>query len=101
MSPSNNGDRDLKPGIPVLGGAICGKRRGTFADETMFALAQSQSRRYCRFGPARGLVFLNRQNDGRVHLNPPIGNGSLPVFLQREVVDGANGHVSPLWPKPH
>ncbi|WP_157771977.1 XopAD/skwp family type III secretion system effector [Ralstonia solanacearum] len=47
------------------------------------------------------MVFLNRQNDGRFHLNPPIGNGSLAVFLQREVVDGANGHFSPLWPKPH
>ncbi|WP_162899004.1 hypothetical protein [Ralstonia solanacearum] len=67
----------------------------------MFELAQSQSRGHYRFGPARGLAFLNRQHDGRFHLNPPIGNGSLAVFLQREVVDGANGHFFPRWPKPH
>lgn len=46
------------------------------------------------------MVFLHRQSDDRFNLVPPIGNGSRVVFLQREAVNGADGHFTPLWPKP-
>ncbi|AST27411.1 hypothetical protein [Ralstonia pseudosolanacearum] len=43
------------------------------------------------------MVFLQRRDDGRVQLNPPVGSGTDTVFLLHEIALGTDGRVSPLW----
>ncbi|MGC0016715.1 XopAD/skwp family type III secretion system effector [Ralstonia pseudosolanacearum] len=43
------------------------------------------------------IVFLQRRDDGRVQLNPPVGSGTDTVFLLHEIALGTDGRVSPLW----
>ncbi|MGF2507916.1 XopAD/skwp family type III secretion system effector, partial [Ralstonia pseudosolanacearum] len=43
------------------------------------------------------IVFLQRRDDGRVQLSPPVGSGTDTVFLLHEIALGTDGRVSPLW----